>query len=134
MAAGNTATIDIATFRADWQSHLPIRVLCERWTITRDQVTRLKFVWDLPPRHDRRLRAKPERQPPPSAEEIAASQESLSLAPAIAARVTCVQVTWDERTRAERQVLKPTAVQLRPIEVPDEVRDFLDDLNREAGA
>ena len=56
------------------------------------------------------------------------------LAPAIAARVTCVQVTWDERTRAERQVLKPTAVQLRPIEVPDEVRDFLDDLNREAGA
>jgi hypothetical protein len=133
MAAGNTARIDITTFRAEWASHLPIRVLCERWTITRDQVTRLKWVWNLPPRHDRRLRAKPQRQPPPTPEEIAASRASLSLAPAIAARVTCVQITWDERTRQERQVSKPGILTVKHLPVPEEARDFLDDMNREAG-
>ncbi|NDG31987.1 hypothetical protein EB118_18175 [bacterium] len=62
----------------------------------------------LPPRHDRKLRHRPQRAAPPSAAEIAASEASLDLAPAVAARVTCVQVLWDDRTRAERHVVKPT--------------------------
>jgi hypothetical protein len=132
MAAGNTATIAVTAFRAQWVAHVPIRSLCQNFSVTRDQVTRLKFVWHLPPRHDRRLRAKPERQAPPTPEEVEASKASLSLSPAIAARVTCVQATWDDRTRAERSVVKPPVFQMRPVQIPDEARDLFDDLNRES--
>ena len=75
--AGNTATISLVSFRADWLTHMPMRVLCERYTITRDQVIRLKHVWELPPRHDRRLRAKPERQRDPTPSEIRAACTAL---------------------------------------------------------
>jgi hypothetical protein len=67
---GNTATISVAAFKADWATHMPMRALCERWTITRDQVIRLAEVWTLPRRHDRRLRAKPVRQRDPTTTEI----------------------------------------------------------------
>jgi hypothetical protein len=71
--AGNTATISLVSFRADWMTHMPMRALCDRYTITRDQVIRLKHVWELPPRHDRRLRAKPARQRDPTPTEIRAA-------------------------------------------------------------
>jgi len=88
-------------------------------------------VAGLAPRHDRRTRHRPARRPPPSAAEIAASEASLSFAPYVAARVTCVQATWDERTRSERQVTKPTLFSLSEIDVPEEAREFMDDLNRD---
>ena len=75
--AGNTATISIATFRDDWNSHIPMRALCDRYTITRDQVIRLKVFWGLPPRHDRKLRAKPVRQRDPTPTEIRAACAAL---------------------------------------------------------
>lgn len=75
--AGNTATISLVAFRADWMTHMPMRVLCDRYTITRDQVIRLKHVWDLPPRHDRKLRAKPPRQRDPTPTEIRAACTAL---------------------------------------------------------
>ncbi len=61
--AGNTATIDVVAFRADWASGLPIVRLCERYTITKDQFVRLRDVWELPHRDDRsnRHRGRPER-------------------------------------------------------------------------
>ena len=40
--AGNTATISVDQFRADWLDHTPIGQLCERYTITKDQVIRLR--------------------------------------------------------------------------------------------
>jgi len=125
--AGNTARIDIVQFRKDWGSHIPISALCVRYTVTKDQVVRLRNVWHLPLRLDRSLRFKPPRPKPPTPEEIAASEASLGFAPAIAAAVTCVQVTWDARTREERQVTKPTAFSLRRIELNDELRDEIDD-------
>ena len=109
---GVTATIDVATFRADWLTHMPISALCERWTIRKDQVIRLKVVWELPPRHDRRLRAKPERQPDPTPRQI---------------RRACIRIqsTWDENTREERRVVKTQAVHRRRIELTDEAREAL---------
>jgi hypothetical protein len=85
--AGNTAVISMATFAADWAAHVPIATLCERYTITKDQVLRLKVIWSLTPRHDRALRAKPKWSPRPTAEEDRASGESCDLAPEVARRV-----------------------------------------------
>jgi hypothetical protein len=128
---GDTSRIDLATLRVQWSSHSSYADICSFWTVTRDQLIRLRCVLPLPPRHDRRLRHRPERAAPPTPEEIAASEASLSFAPYVAARVTCVQATWDERTRSERQVTKPTLFSLSEIDVPEEAREFMDDLNRD---
>jgi hypothetical protein len=106
MAAGNTATISIERFRADWISHTPIVLLCQRYTISKDQVIRLRDVWELPLRHDRKLRAKPKRQRDPTPADIEAA---------------CLQIqaTWDDRTREIRAVQKTQQVMLRQIELHD---------------
>lgn len=106
---GVTATISVAAFRADWLTHMPMRVLCERYTISRDQVIRLKHAWDLPPRHDRRLRAKPERQRDPTTTEI---------------RAAClrIQATWTEDVRHDRLVTKPQPLTMQRIGLDDETR------------
>lgn len=103
---GNTATISLVSFRADWATHMPMRALCERYSISRDQVIRLKHHWELPPRHDRRLRAKPVRQRDPTTTEIEAA-------------CLRIQATWSEETRHERMVMKPQRVTMRRIELPD---------------
>lgn len=106
MAAGNTATISIEQFRADWLDHAPIVQLCETYSITKDQVIRLRDVWALPLRHDRRLRAKPKRQRDPTQAEIEAA-------------CLRIQATWDDRTREMRAVQKTQHVTLRQIELHD---------------
>ena len=133
--AGNTATIDCATLRAQWSSYLPMGAICQHWTITVHQLVRLKGVWGLPPRNDRKRRYKPsrgERMLDPTPAELEASENSLDLAPMVAARVTVVQATWSLEVRHDRQVNKPTPFTLARIELTDEVRDFMDDLNDEA--
>ena len=110
---GNTATISVTAFRADWMTHMPMRALCQRYTISRDQVIRLKHVWDLPPRHDRRLRAKPARQKDPTPREIA--QACLE-----------IQATWTAEVRAERCAYKSRPVTLVRVELTPEARDALD--------
>lgn len=127
MPRGNTATIDFQSLRLQWAAHVPIAQLCQNFTVSRDQMTRLKFVLHLPPRHDRSLRFKPSRPKPPSPEEIAASEASLALAPAIAARVTCVHAMWTDREWSERQVTKPQAFRLSRVELTDELRDDIDE-------
>lgn len=107
--AGNTATISITAFRADWQTHMPISALCVRYTITKDQVIRLRDVWQLPLRNDRRLRFKPKRsemRDPTPREIVQACKE--------------IQAKWDARTREERAVMKTQHVILRRIELTDE--------------
>lgn len=117
---GNTATISLTAFRADWLTHMPMRALCERWTITRDQVIRLKHVWGLPPRHDRRLRAKPVRHRDPTPREIAKA-------------CLAIQATWTEDVREERCVNKSRPVTLQRIEVSGEARDMLEWLDDDSG-
>lgn len=112
MARGNTSTINIVAFKAQWDSHVPIRHLCENFTVSRDQVTRLKFVWNLAPRHDRRLRFKPRRSEmrDPTPREIAQSCRE-------------IRATWDAATEEERRVLKTQHVNLRRIELTGEALD-----------
>ena len=110
--AGVTATISVTAFRADWATHMPISALCQRYSITKDQTIRLRDVWQLPPRHDRRLRFKPKRsemRDPTPREIVQACKE--------------IQAKWDERTREERAVLKTQHVNLRRIELTGEALD-----------
>jgi hypothetical protein len=131
---GSTSTVDVVQFRAAWEAHVPIRQICVDFTVSRDQVTRLKFVWNLPPRHDRALRWKPspeDREPDPDGDEIAASEASLDLAPWVADQVTCVQASWTDRTWEERRVVKAKEFSLARIEVPPEYREMIDTMNRD---
>ena len=110
--AGVTATISVTAFRADWSTHMPISALCERWTITKDQVLRLRDVWHLPLRNDRRLRFKPKRSEmrDPTPREIKQACKE-------------IQAKWDARTREERAVIKTQTVHLRRIELTGEALD-----------
>lgn len=130
--AGDTSRIEVATLRIQWASHSSYAAICEFWTVTRDQLIRLRDVIPLPLRHDRRLRAKGERAWEPTPEDEAASEASLSLAPMVAQRATCVTIHWTDEVRAQRQVQKPTAFRLDPVETPPEAREAFDELNREA--
>jgi hypothetical protein len=108
--------------------------ICSHWTITVHQLVRLRVAWQLPPRNDRSLRYKPtrlERMLDPDENEIAASEASLDLAPMVAERVTVVQATWSPSDREERKAVKVPPLRLAPVEVPEEYREMLDDLNRE---
>ena len=124
---GDTSRIDIATLKIQWASHSSYASLCTFWTVTRDQLVRLRDVVPLSPRHDRRLRYKPPRPEKPTPEEIAASEASLNLAPTVAARATNESSLWTEEVRALRQVKKPAAFRLAQVDVPDELRHLLDD-------
>lgn len=110
--AGVTATISVTAFRADWSTHMPISALCERWTITKDQVLRLRDVWHLPLRNDRRLRFKPKRSEmrDPTPREIKQACKE-------------IQAKWDARTREERAVIKTQTVNLRRIELTGDALD-----------
>lgn len=124
---GDTSRIDIATLKVQWASHSSYAAICTFWTVTRDQLVRLRDVVPLPPRHDRRLRYKPPRPEKPTPEEIAASEASLDLAPMVAARATVESSLWTEEVRALRQVRKPAAFRLAQVDVPDDLQHLLDE-------
>jgi hypothetical protein len=128
--AGNTSRIDAATLRVQWSSYLPMGAICQHWTITVHQLVRLRVAWELPPRNDRKLRYKPsrdERLLDPDADELAASESSLDLAPMVAERVTVVHATWSPNDWAERQAVKPEPFRLARFATPDEARDLVDE-------
>jgi hypothetical protein len=106
--AGITATISVEQFRSDWCDHAPIVQLCELYSITKDQVIRLRDVWQLPLRNDRRLRSKPERQRDPTPAEIEAACLN-------------IQQRWDDRTREARCVNKHQHVTVRHISVSGDI-------------
>jgi hypothetical protein len=113
MPRGITATISVTAFRADWVLNLPIAALCERWTISKDQVIRLRDVWELPLRNDRRLRFKPVRQRDPTPREIKAA-------------CVRIQATWSQDTEYDRRVTKPQPFILKRIELDDEAREQIE--------
>ena len=117
--AGNTATIDFATLRIQWDSHSAMAAICSYWTITKDQLIRLKSVVPLTPRHDRRFRFKPKRSEmrDPTPREIEQAKRE-------------IQARWDEATREARCVIKSRPITLAPIELSDEARaamEWVDD-------
>lgn len=107
MPRGNTATIDLVAFRAEWLAHTPIAAMCVQFTVSKDQVIRLRRGLQLQPRNDRSLRHKPKHQRDPTPAEI--RQRCLE-----------VQATWDDRTRHDRAVIKPTKFTVRRIELHGE--------------
>lgn len=122
--AGDTATICVATLRVQWASHSSYAAICTHWTITKDQLVRLRNVLPLPLRLDRRKRYRPNGTAwALTPEEIEASEASLNLAPLVAARTTCVTVNWTDDVRASRQVQKPQPFRVAEVELPDECRD-----------
>jgi hypothetical protein len=128
--AGKTATIDATTLRVLWDSYLPMGAICQHFTITVHQLVRLRVAWELPPRNDRKRRYKPsrdERLLDPDADELAASEASLDLAPMVAERVTVVHATWTPADWAERQAVKPEPFRLARFATPDEARDLVDE-------
>jgi hypothetical protein len=109
--AGVTATISVAAFRADWATHMPLRALCQRYTITRDQVVRLRDLWNLPLRNDRKLRWKPKRS------------EMRDPRPSEIKRLCAeIQATWDEAARERHRVTKTRHVTVLRFDVPADIR------------
>lgn len=133
--AGVTATIDHATLKRQWDSYVPLACIAQYWSVTSHQLIRLREVWGLDPRNDRRRRYKPsrdERMLDPDEDELAASQASLDLAPMVAERVTSIQATWSHAVREDRQVMKSQPFRLARLATPDEMRDAVDDVGGEA--
>jgi hypothetical protein len=112
--AGNTTRIDFSTLKLQWDSHSAMAAICTHWSITKDQLIRLKSVVPLAPRHDRRLRFKPKRSEyrDPTPQEIVE-------------RSAAVRAKWDERTERERRVVKLAAYRLPMMSTPDEAIDIV---------
>ena len=110
--AGKTATIDLNLLRIQWDSHSAMVAICTHWTITKDQLIRLKSVVPLTPRHDRRFRFKPKRseQRDPTPAEIRAA-------------TLRIRATWDDATEQERRVVKTQFFQMRAYSLPVELQD-----------
>jgi hypothetical protein len=113
--AGNTATIDFSTLRLQWDSHAPMASICSHWSITKDQLIRLKAVVPLPPRHDRRLRFKPKRSEmrDPTQREIEQACKE-------------IRARWDAHTEQARRVVKFHPLEVREVQTPDELRPFVE--------
>ena len=84
-----------------------MRDLCEKFSVSRDQVIRLKHHWQLPPRHDRRMRSKPRRMADPTTTEIQ--------------QLCCeIQATWSDEVREHRRVTKTQHVTLHRLELSED--------------
>jgi hypothetical protein len=111
MPRGNTTTIDVQTLRMQWSSHSTMASICTYWSISRDQLIRLRDVYSLAKRHDRTKRRKGERYTEPARAERLASEKTLSLAPAVERRAAAVRATWSDITRHARYWQKPKIFQ-----------------------
>jgi RNase P subunit RPR2 len=76
MPRGNTTTIDVQTLRMQWSSHSTMASICTYWSISRDQLIRLRDVYSLAKRHDRTKRRKGERYTEPARARAAGFREN----------------------------------------------------------
>jgi|LakMenEpi03Aug12_release.lakeMendotaPanAssembly.Ray.scaffolds.fasta_scaffold2385063_1 hypothetical protein len=60
----STATVHVSLFKVDWHEGLLISDICQRHTLSRDQVVRLRVHLGLPARMDRGRRQRAEQQTP----------------------------------------------------------------------
>lgn len=70
MATTDWRAVDREQFSRDWADNLTIQEICEKHSLTKDQVIRLRDVFGCPKRMNRKLRRKPERSADPSPEYI----------------------------------------------------------------
>ena len=97
---GNTTQVQISLFKADWGDGYLISEICQRHTLTKDQVVRLRVSLELPPRLDRAARLRRCTPPPPTEEEIKERTEK-------------IRSGWDEETERKRRGSID-----RPYEIP----------------
>lgn len=117
---GNTAAIDFAILQVQWDSHCAMAAICSHWTITKDQLIRLKAVVPLQPRHDRRFRFKPPRSEYRDPTPLEIAEACLR-----------IQAGWDTRTREQRSSVKSQPFTLKRIEMTDEARELLEGFDDE---
>lgn len=70
MATTNWRTVDREQFTRDWNENLTIQEICEKHSLTKDQVIRLRDVFACPKRMNRKLRRKPLKSADPTPEYI----------------------------------------------------------------
>lgn len=97
---GRRPEANAALFRADWQGGLLIAEICQRHTLTKDQVVRLRISLELPPRLDRSARRRLSVDPVPDEAEIAR-------------RAAEVRAGWSHETEMKR-----LGVEEIPYEIP----------------
>ena len=112
MAYGNTTTICLTAFRSDWMENIPLAAICERWSVSKDQVTRLRVRWELPPRTSRQDRYKPEAVADPTEREIEL-------------RAAEIRATWNEDTESKRRIGKQKAAGPRVIPLSAEALEAM---------
>jgi len=120
--AGDTALVCIKTLTMQWDSHSSYAAICTHWTITKDQLIRLRDVIPLTLRIDRRLRFRNDPHEQPTPEEDEASMSGLALAPRVAERATVVSSQWSHDVRRQRQVTKSQPVSLDTVSFPNDMR------------
>lgn len=82
-------TVQVSLFKTDWLEGLMISEICQRHTLSRDQVVRLRVNLQLPPRMDRGRRRASNRETPTQQE--------------IAERVAEVQAKWTPEIERKRR-------------------------------
>lgn len=128
---GDTTAVNVDTLRMQWVSHSSMASICHFWTISKDQLIRLRDVYSLPKRHSRSIRFKPERdgKPPSKAEELA-SQNTLSLAPAVEKRAATVRAMWTDSQREARYWQRPSVFSLQMVDAPFDLEESDEDSAR----
>lgn len=100
---GRRPEANTALFRADWQDGLLIAEICQRHTLTKDQVVRLRISLSLPPRLDRSTRRRLTVEPTPTETEIAK-------------RAAEIRAGWTLETERKR-----LGFEEKPYEIPTDV-------------
>jgi hypothetical protein len=100
---GRRPEANTALFRADWHGGLLVAEICQKHTLTKDQVVRLRISLELPPRLDRSARRRVSVEPVPSEEEIAR-------------RAAEIRAGWTDDVH-----LKRMGIVEKPYEIPTDV-------------
>ena len=85
----STTTIQVSLFKSDWLEGYMISDICQRHTLSRDQVVRLRVGLHLPARLDRKVRSRAEQQTPTKQE--------------IDERAAEIQQKWSPETERKRR-------------------------------
>lgn len=88
--AGLTTTIQRQEFAAAWDAGEPIIAIASRYTITRDQIDRLRLIWRLRPRR-RGVGPKPRANEATTQADEEASGASCDYAPGVLRRIEELQ-------------------------------------------
>jgi hypothetical protein len=104
----STATVQVSLFKTDWHDGLLISDICQRHTLSRDQVVRLRVNLGLPARMDRGRRRR-EEQETPTEQEIRdrAYEIRLQWTPELERKRRGIPTDYDDSYRIPQDVETP---------------------------